>query len=154
MQQVSTQFGELDEGQRNTVRAIAEAVRRPCKTDAPPQIKAELESRLISIGARGPLLVDQSTRIRVKMALNSVLISVQTGNVGRFYADILKMSAMHHDIPDFAACLVVLTKGQAHRSAHSGTGNLVTYERSVPELKLYSRFLPIPAVIIGVDNHV
>lgn len=92
--------------------------------------------------------VSVESRISITGKLGSIGLCVQTGNMGRFYADLLKLQAMfnHNDLS--AAIYIVPRMHFAKRMNQ----NLANYERLTKELLIFDSVITVPIVVFGVGG--
>ena len=69
----------------------------------------------------------------------------QTGNMGRVYADILKLQALYTKGNIIAGIILV----PQSRTAKALGSNLVNYERLIRELPIFSQVITMPIVVVG-----
>lgn len=95
--------------------------------------------------------VDISTKsnISITSIRKDVGLCIQTGNMARMYADLMKLQAMYLDNKISAAIFVLPKK----KCANAFGGNIVNYERLLNELtNIFSKVITVPMLIIGFDN--
>ena len=80
-------------------------------------------------------------------AMNSrIALCLQTGNMGRFYSDLLKIQFLFTKNKIDSAIYVVPTKHLAQKMG----SNLANFERFVEELKLFQDVITVPMFVIGL----
>jgi hypothetical protein len=94
---------------------------------------------------------------KVKLSLNSnititamngkVALCLQTGNMGRFYSDLLKLQYLFQKRRITSAIYILPTKYLAKKMG----SNLANFERLVIELKLFQEVITIPILVIGLN---
>jgi len=105
--------------------------------------------RLIQLqGWSGKVKIDRSKEITITSMKNNIGLCIQTGNVGRFYADILKLQSLYLNEKIEAGIYILPTK----YSANIMGDNLVNFERFVEELDLYKKIITVPLFVIGIEN--
>jgi hypothetical protein len=75
-------------------------------------------------------------------------LCLQTGNMGRFYADVLKLEYLYHEKLIHAA-VYILPDGSL---AKSWNQNIAHYERFVKEIGIFSKIVHTPLLIIGISR--
>lgn len=85
--------------------------------------------------------------ISITATNNNFGLCLQTGNMSRFYADLLKLQYLFLKKTISAAIYIVPTK----RSAKLMGSNLVNFERLTEELALFSDIITIPIFVIGIN---
>lgn len=104
--------------------------------------------RLIQLqGWSGKVKIDKSKGITITSMKESVGLCIQTGNVGRFYADILKLQTLYLNGKIEGGIYILPTK----QSAQIMGDNLANYERFIEELDLYKKIITVPLFVIGID---
>ena len=73
---------------------------------------------------------------------------LQTGNVGRIYADLLKLQTLYMKDNIQAGILLIPPQNAAVRLGQ----NLVNYERLTRELPIFNQVVTMPLVIVGFDG--
>lgn len=105
----------------------------------------ELLIRLHSKGWIDGLPLSVYSKISITSMLEKIGLCVQTGNVARIYADLLKMQTLYTDEKINAGILVVPTKDCADAFGK----NVANYERLIRELTyVFSKVITIPLLII------
>ena len=78
-----------------------------------------------------------------------IALCLQTGNMARFYADLLKLQAQFLDEKINAAIYIVPMKDAAKRMGQ----NMANFERMISELKnLFDRVITVPIIILGFND--
>lgn len=101
-----------------------------------------LNSKSWSLNAK----VIAGSQITISAANNNCGIAVQTGNVARIYADLIKLCLMMKNKRIKTAFVLVPFKSLAKKWG----SNTANFERVVQELKLFKKVINTPLVIIGV----
>ncbi len=78
---------------------------------------------------------------------SNVALCLQTGNMSRFYADLLKLEYLFKDRKAIAAVYIIPTK----RRAREMGSNLAHFERFVEELDLFKDIITVPTLVIGLE---
>ena len=72
----------------------------------------------------------------------------QTGNVGRIYADILKLQTLNTR-GNITAGIILIPQIKTAKELGS---NMANYERLIRELPIFSQVITMPIVVIGFDG--
>ncbi|MED1127622.1 BglII/BstYI family type II restriction endonuclease [Bacillus paralicheniformis] len=105
--------------------------------------------RLIQLqGWSGKVKIDRSKELTITSMKNNTGLCIQTGNVGRFYADILKLQTLYLNGKIEAGIYILPTKN----SANIMGDNLANFERFIEELDLYKKIITVPLFVIGIEN--
>lgn len=119
-------------------------IKKSCSTELRETIE-----RLIQLqGWSGKVKIDKSKAITITSMKNNTGLCIQTGNVGRFYADILKLQTLYLNGKIEAGIYILPTKS----SANIIGDNLANFERFVEELNLYKKIITVPLFVIGIGN--
>jgi hypothetical protein len=87
------------------------------------------------------------SKINITAMYSRCALCLQTGNMGRFYADLLKLQYLFKKKLVDSAIFIVPTK----RMAQIIGGNVANFDRLVDELRLFEDIITIPMVVIGLD---
>lgn len=101
-----------------------------------------LNSKSWSLNAK----VIAGSQITISAANNFCGIAVQTGNIARIYADLIKLCLMIKNKRLKTAFVLVPFKSLAQKWG----SNTANFERVVQELKLFKKVINTPLIIIGV----
>lgn len=112
------------------------------------QLRREILRKLRDTGWSGATRVDARSKISITAMNGGVALCLQTGNMGRFYADLLKLQCLFKKKTANAAVFVVLGTSEAKRFG----SNLVNFDRLVTELRIFKSIISIPIYVIGIDG--
>ncbi len=92
--------------------------------------------------------LDRTSKITITSVKDKTGLCIQTGNMARMYADLLKLQALYtrRVINDGVLILPTASCGR------SFGGNVASYERVLRELEIFDRVITMPLVVIGFDN--
>jgi hypothetical protein len=119
---------------------------RACRGSA-PLVRAQILQRLEQLGWSSACRIDHQHMLRIGGIKDGTGTCVQTGNVARVYADLLKLESSFRQQQIEAALYFVPTR---HLGRVLGQ-NLAYYERVAQELRSYDRIITIPMVLVGFD---
>ena len=108
-------------------------------------IRARIIDDLLSKGWSDKLILARGSNISITSKKNDVGMCMQTGNVSRMYADLMKLQALYLRESIKAGILIVATT----RCAKHYTSNAATFERLIRELDIFGQVITVPLVIIG-----
>lgn len=111
------------------------------------QIKNGLKKGLEIKGWSGEYRLDANSKITISSYMRGVGMCVQTGNVGRIYADLLKLQALYMR---GNICSGMILTPQIDTAKELGY-NMANYERLVRELPIFSQVITMPIVVIGFN---
>lgn len=110
-------------------------------------LRSIVMKELMKLGWSDKVKIDKSVNITITSMKNNTGLCFQTGNVGRFYSDILKLEALFQKDKAESAIYIVPTKKS---SAMIGS-NVVYFERVKKELKLFKHIITIPIALMGIE---
>ena len=92
--------------------------------------------------------LDRSSKITITSVKEKTGLCIQTGNMARTYADMLKLQVLYSRgiINCGIMILAVANCGRAYG------GNVASYERVIKELAIFDKVITIPLMVIGFDN--
>jgi hypothetical protein len=88
------------------------------------------------------------SNITITATNGKTALCLQTGNMGRFYADLLKLQFLYQSKKIVAAIYILPTNNLAKKMG----SNLANYERLVTELKIFQEVITTPIAVIGVHQ--
>lgn len=112
------------------------------------EIKNAILDELLSNGWEKDHRLDSVSHISITASQNKIGLCLQTGNISRIYADLLKLQLLFTQGQLFAGIIILPTKS----AAKSLGDNMVNFERVVQELNIFSQIITIPLVLIGFDK--
>ena len=111
-------------------------------------IKESIRERLEKEGWSGEYRLDATSRITISSYLQGIGLCFQTGNVGRIYADLLKLQTLYTK-GNIAAGIILVPQ---LKTAKELGYNMANYERLIRELPIFSQVITMPIVVIGFDG--
>ncbi|MBD5145449.1 MAG: hypothetical protein HDT21_05995 [Ruminococcus sp.] len=111
-------------------------------------IKKEARERLEKEGWTGEYRLDATSRITISSYLRGIGLCFQTGNVGRIYADLLKLQTFYTK-GNITAGIILIPQVKTAKELGS---NMANYERLIRELPIFSQVITMPIVVIGFDG--
>lgn len=99
-------------------------------------------------GWSGETRIDKSNNITITSMKENVGLCIQTGNVGRFYADMLKLQTLYLNGKIDTGIVIIPLNNEAKIMGD----NLANYERFIRELDLYKKIITIPIHVIGIGE--
>lgn len=104
--------------------------------------------RLKVLGWSDAVRIHEFSKISVTSMRGDTALCFQTGNMSRFYADLLKLETLFRKDRIKAAIYVIPRKSLAKQLG----SNIANFERFVEELKIFSVTLTIPMLVLGVAS--
>lgn len=77
-------------------------------------------------------------------------LCIQTGNMARVYADLLKLQALFSRRTIDSGILILATV----KCGRQFGGNVASYERVLRELDIFDKVVTMPLVVIGFNNEI
>jgi hypothetical protein len=111
-------------------------------------IRAALRDQLTSLGWSERVRIRSSYGITITAMNRRMGLCVQTGNIARFYADLMKLQLAFLDDLVNGALYIVPT----NKAAQEMGSNMVNYERVVAEARLFAKIITLPLIIFGFEN--
>lgn len=109
----------------------------------------EIMSKLHSCGWSDCVPLSVYSKISITSTYNEIGLCIQTGNVARTYADLLKLQTLYTDGKIRAGIVVLPSK----ECADAIGKNVANYERFIRELTyIFSRVITIPMLLIFFNN--
>ncbi len=127
----------------NVMSTINPRVRKNTVTEIRDEIISELDKE----GWSGEYRLDVTSKITISSYQNEIGLCLQTGNVSRIYADLLKLQSLYLKGNIKAGIIILPQKELAIKLA----SNMASYERLLGELPIFSQVIYMPLVIIGFN---
>jgi hypothetical protein len=103
---------------------------------------------LSQYGWSDQIRITADSKITITSSLNDIGLCLQTGNMSRFYADLLKLQALNSMNKIKGGIYLIPTK---HESRNIGS-NVAHFDRFVEELQVFSDILTIPLIVYGFER--
>lgn len=132
--------------QRDIADAITNSNTKPAKRTS-PKIKEEILGHLLGTGWSGEVELDPASRITITSAKNKIGLAFQTGNMGRMYADLLKLQTLYLRETIKAGLFIVPT----YSAAQLLGDNVTNFDRLTKELAIFERSITVPILIYGFE---
>lgn len=111
-------------------------------------VRKRIFDLLHSDGWSGRTKLDKSSGISVASVRGSTALCLQTGNMSRFYADLLKLQLLYLRQKITAAIVILPTHTLAKRLG----SNVASYERLIRELDLFRDIISVPLIVYGLQE--
>ncbi len=92
--------------------------------------------------------ISAGTKISITAMKGTTALALQTGNMARFYADLLKLQLLFHRRKATAAIYILPSKGAANDLGD----NIANFDRFVDELRIFSEIVTAPMYVIGLER--
>ncbi|RUL47227.1 BglII/BstYI family type II restriction endonuclease [Lysinibacillus antri] len=126
----------------------SETIQFKIKKGCAPSLRETIKRQIQLQGWSEEIKVDKSNKITITSMKDNVGLCLQTGNVGRFYADMLKLQTLYLNGKIDSGIVIIPTNNAAKIMG----GNLANYERFIRELDLYKKIITIPIHVIGIEE--
>jgi hypothetical protein len=127
--------------------ATIDSVRFTAQRGASPRLKDLIQKRLLVSGWSGEVELDPSSRITITSIRNSTGLCFQTGNMGRMYADLLKLQSTYARKTIAEGVLILPTTACAKLLGQ----NLANFNRAKREIQIFSSVISMPLLLIGIE---
>ncbi|MCR5694876.1 MAG: hypothetical protein K6G89_07920 [Clostridia bacterium] len=94
--------------------------------------------------------LDRTSKITITSIKEKTGLCIQTGNMARMYADLLKLQSLYSKGTITGGVLIIATAS----CGRSFGGNVASYERVTRELAIFDKVITMPLLIIGFDNEI
>lgn len=132
--------------QQDIIDAITNTNTEPARRSS-PKIKTEILDHLLGAGWSGEVELDPVSRITITSAKNKIGLAFQTGNMGRMYADLLKLQTLYLRETIKAGLFIVPT----YDAAQLLGDNVTNFDRLIKELAIFERAVTVPILIFGFE---
>ncbi|PLR75301.1 restriction endonuclease [Bacillus sp. V3-13] len=99
-------------------------------------------------GWSSEIKISVESDITISSIKNNIGLCLQTGNISRYYADLLKLQTMFLEEKIYSAIYIIPTKDAAQKMGD----NIANLERVIQELEIFRYVITIPIVIIGIEG--
>jgi hypothetical protein len=111
------------------------------------ELRNTILSQLKTVGWSDDFKLDVTSQITLTSSIKDHVLCFQTGNMGRFYADLLKLQFVFKRKKIKAAIYLIPSK---HASKEMGS-NIAHFDRFVKELDLFKEIITVPTLVIGLN---
>lgn len=110
-------------------------------------LRSRIGEQLTLDGWSSEVQVSKRSQITITSMKGSTALCVQTGNMSRFYADLLKLQYLYAMGRAGSALYIVPTKRRARQLG----SNIANYERLTEEMAIFGTIISMPIMVIGLD---
>lgn len=132
----------------NDIKTVIESISPEIEKNTVKKLKNCIWEKMIQNGWAGEYRLASGSQITISSYLQGVGLCFQTGNVGRLYADLLKLQALYVKGKIIAGIIMV----PALEIAKTLGSNLANYERLVRELPLFNQVITMPIVVVAFEK--
>jgi len=112
------------------------------------RLREKILDGLATKGWSSQIRVSVYAKITITSILKNTGLCLQTGNMGRVYAELLKLQSLYNGRKILGCVYIVPTKYESRRIG----SNIVHFDRLVDELKVFSKILTIPIIVYGFER--
>lgn len=138
----------IDEKTQNEIKDILNSIKPLIKKNTVSRIKDSVSNTLAKNGWIMKNYLSLDSRIYISFFRNDVGLCIQTGNVSRVYADIMKLQALYAD-KKIKAGIIILPKKETAKKLGS---NMANYERLNKELSIFKKVITLPLIVYGFEE--
>lgn len=109
-------------------------------------LRKRISDGLKKQGWSSKIKLSNQSNINITSIKGKTALCLQTGNMGRFYADLLKLQYLFQKGKINSAIYILPTISLAKKMG----SNLANFERLVLELKLFSKVITVPILVVGI----
>jgi hypothetical protein len=125
----------------------AEAIDVRAERGAAPQIRRQFMASLREDGWSGEITVSRDSDITITSMREKVGLCLQTGNMARMYADLIKLQTLYLDNAIDAAVIVLPSQPLALAIG----SNIAQAARLERELEIYRKAYHVPTLLLGLE---
>jgi hypothetical protein len=130
---------------RKSLQSVPFKARRGCST----KLRLAILSQLQASGWSDKVQISPRRKLTITAMQSKVGLCLQTGNMARFYADLLKLQSLFLEETIYGAIYLLPT----HIAARQMGQNVANFERLARELSQeFHRVITVPIQIIGFED--
>lgn len=111
------------------------------------RLRDDIMERLLERGWSLEVMLDPASKISITSVKDRTGLCLQTGNMGRMYADLIKLQTLYLRESVRAGIMVVC----GHEEARVLGDNLANSDRLLRELPIFERTITVPLMIASVE---
>lgn len=132
---------------REQIINILEETNFKIKEGCANELRKSILSQLKKVGWSDDFMLDAHSQISLTSSNDDHVLCFQTGNMGRFYADLLKLQYVFKSKKAKAAFYLLPSKAAAKKIG----SNIANFDRFTSELNLFKEIITIPTLVIGLN---
>jgi len=114
---------------------------------AAPRIRSKIAESLVHSGWSGEVSVAVSSQMTITSSRNNIGLCLQTGNMSRLYADMMKLQKLFLD-DSIKAGIIIVPMPEAARALGQ---NIASYSRLTKELTIFRKVVHMPLIVYGFE---
>jgi Restriction endonuclease BglII len=111
------------------------------------KLRGDLIEKFEKLGWSDKIELQEGTHISITSYFDKHGMCIQTGNMSRFYADLLKLQHLYQNGRIKGAYYLIPSKETSKKLG----SNIANFERLTLEIELFKSTITIPIIIIGMD---
>lgn len=132
----------------NEIKNVLSSILPELEKNTVKALKNSIWDKMIQNGWAGEYRLDSDSQITISSYLQGIGLCFQTGNVGRLYADLLKLQTLY--VKGKIVAGIIMVPGL--EMAKILGSNLANYDRLVRELPIFSQVITMPIVVVGFET--
>jgi hypothetical protein len=136
----------VDPNIRKNIIQILEETNFTIHEGCADKLRKTILSKFKELGWSDDFKLDVHSHISLTSSNDDHALCFQTGNMSRFYADLLKLQYVYKNKKANAAFYLIPSKEAAKKMG----SNIAHFDRFVFEIKLFRDIVTIPTLIIGI----
>lgn len=132
------------------LKAAISSVKISISKGSSKDLRVIIEDCLAELGWSQKVEITQSARINITSVKGKSGLCLQTGNMSRFYADLIKLEYLYKKGKIANAIYILPSKECALKLG----SNLVNFDRFVSELQIFQNVITIPLSVIGLKSKI
>lgn len=137
----------VDQKVKEQLLTILRGINYNIKEGSTNELRKTILSKLKSIGWSDDFKLAANSQISLTSYIDEHVLCFQTGNMSRFYADLLKIQYVFNSKKAKAAIYIIPSKNAAKLMG----SNIANFDRFTFELKLFKEIITIPTIVIGIN---
>lgn len=134
-------------GHKKDIAAAIASVTAKAGKGAATKIRGQILDKLRSLGWSGELKLAPDSDMTVTSSKNDIGLCLQTGNMSRMYADLIKLQTMYLDNQIKAAAILVPSQEVAKLLG----SNIAQAKRLERELAIFKKAYHVPTLIYALE---
>ena len=132
---------------KETLLKVLKDINFEIKEGCANELRKIILSKLKDVGWSDNFMLDANSQISLTSSIANHVLCFQTGNMSRFYADLLKIQYVYKNDKTKAAIYIIPSKGAARIMG----SNIANFDRFTFELKLFKEIISVPTIVIGIN---
>lgn len=112
------------------------------------RVRNLISENLHNKGWSGSVVLHAENNISITSMKNNIGLCLQTGNMARFYADLLKLQYLYSHDKIESAIYILPTKSASRQMGD----NMVNFERFTEEVSIFRVIITVPILTLGFEQ--